>query len=337
MTSRVTLVLGAGASRAVSYARKRPIRSPLDSDFFELLQKVEPKAKDETAVSELIQWVLAAGDPIWSSMERTFYTLHMRARMSEVLFPAERLEANVQRLLNCFTRSVDALLREAHGTESCEHHIELLRKMRSSDAVVTFNYDLVAERALKKLALKPSFGDWIYGFQSRPEGVEDIPVLYKLHGSVNWTYQDQMRKFAVRQRSWADFDEEPGYRAHSSDLLFPIMLPYWDKKVEEPPWSQIWKQAATHLYKTSRLIVCGYSLPQTDLKALELLKLSLGRGPLEDVCVIDPSGDVRTRWRAMFPRQKFWPYESIEEFLGRPPDWWLKWRILIPRSSKGVS
>ena len=183
----------------------------LTQTFLNLLQKLEPKAKDEPAVSELIQWVLAAGDSIWKSMERTFYTLHMRAQMSEVLFPAQRLEVNVSRLLNCFTRSINALLREAHGTESCDHHIQLLRKIRSSShAVVTFNYDLVTERALKKVALTPSFGDWIYGFEPRPEGIEDIPALYKLLGSVNWTYQEHMPGFTARQRSWADFDKEPG-------------------------------------------------------------------------------------------------------------------------------
>ena len=255
-------------------------------------------------------------------MERAFYTLHVRARMSEVLFPAERLEANVSSLLSCFTRAVNAVLREAHGTETCDHHIELLGEMRSSDAVITFNYDLVTERALKKLASGPSFGDWVYGFQSRPEGAADSPTLYKLHGSVNWTYQDRMESFAARQRSWADFDKEPGYRAHSDDSLFPIMLPYWDKKIEEKPWSQIWRQAAAHLQRSSQLIVWGYSLPLTDLKALELLKLSLGTGCLEDVCVVDPSGAVRTRWRAMFLRHRFWPYETIEELFENPPSWW---------------
>jgi hypothetical protein len=33
---------GAGASRGMSYATKRRIRSPLDCDFFELLQKIDP-------------------------------------------------------------------------------------------------------------------------------------------------------------------------------------------------------------------------------------------------------------------------------------------------------
>lgn len=324
MPKKVTLVLGAGASRSASYAATRRILSPLDSDFFELLQKIEPNEKDEAAVSELIQWVLAAGEALWSSMERSFYTLHLQAQMSEVLFPAERLDANVERLLRCFTRSVDALLRVAHGTQSCDHHVRLFQRMRSSDAVVTFNYDLVPERALKKLASMDSFGSWIYGFHERPDSAGQLPVLYKLHGSVNWTHDERDHSFEVRQSSWKDFDEEPGYRAHSGSTSFPIMLPYWDKKIEERPWNQIWRRAAEHLTKTSRLIVWGYSLPLTDLKALELLKLSLGRAPsaVGDVCVIDPSGTVRTRWRAMFPHSRFWPYDSISEFFERPPDWW---------------
>jgi hypothetical protein len=324
MAPTITLVLGAGASRAVSYASKRRILSPLDSDFFELLQKIEPSSKDEPAVQELIQWILANGDGIWSSMERTFYTLYMRARMSEVLFPHEKLEANVARLLSDFTRAIDALLREAHGKNSCEYHVDLLQKMRSSAGVVTFNYDLVAERAIRKLPSLPTFGGWLYGFGNRPDSGARVPTLYKLHGSVNWLYDQDEEHFKVRQHSWKDFDEEPGYRAHSNRSLFAIMLPYWDKKVEEHPWNQIWMQAAAHLNKTVRLIVWGYSLPLTDLKALELLKLSLGSGrsSLKDVCIIDPSAAVRTRWRAMFPGQRFWPYERVEEFLDHPPTWW---------------
>ena len=62
MTPTITLVLGAGASRAVSYASKRRILSPLDCDFFELLQKIDPASKDEPAVTELIAWILASGD-----------------------------------------------------------------------------------------------------------------------------------------------------------------------------------------------------------------------------------------------------------------------------------
>jgi len=123
----------------------------------------------------------------------------MRARMSEVLFPEERLEANVARLLNCFTRAINALLREAHGKKSGDYHIDLLQKMRATDGVVTFNYDLVAERAIKKLSSIPAFGDWVYGFGKRPENAGKVPTLYKLHGSVNWVYDEDEEHFTVRE------------------------------------------------------------------------------------------------------------------------------------------
>jgi hypothetical protein len=42
---RVTLVLGAGASRGVSYAHQGRIPSPLDGDFFDLLQRLELPAE----------------------------------------------------------------------------------------------------------------------------------------------------------------------------------------------------------------------------------------------------------------------------------------------------
>src|SRR4030095_11113918 len=219
MAPTTTLILGAGASRAVSYAGERRVLSPLDSDFFELLQKIEPASKDEPAVLELIQGILASGDGIWSSMERTFYTLYMRAQMSEVLFPHQEREADVSSLLNGFTRAINALLRAAHGKQSCDHHIKLLRKMGATDGVLTFNYDLVTERAIKKLPSMPAFGDWLYGFGEIPKSKRKIPVLYKLHGSVNWVYDEDEQHFTVRQRSWTDFDEEPGYRAHSKKSL----------------------------------------------------------------------------------------------------------------------
>ena len=329
---RYSLILGAGASRSVSYAKKRPLPSFLDNDFFELLQKLEAQRKDKSAVTELIEYVLKlSSEATWLSMERTFYTLHNRLQMSELLFGNKSQLPSVAHFLDRFTVAVDALLRAAHGQESCSFHINFLERMSSCDAIITFNYDLVTERSLKKLPSPPAFGPWLYEFQSRPERTERIPTVYKLHGSVNWSREKQYDGFRVRQESWDDFDDEPGYRAHrteqsisNAETVFSILLPYWDKKVDEKPWSSIWTKTAAHLMGTRRLIIWGYSLPLTDLKALELFRLSLlsTEPMLEDICVIDPSRDVRLRWRSMFLRQKFWPYDSVLEFLKRPPDWW---------------
>jgi hypothetical protein len=74
LSSRTTLVLGAGASRAVSYANTGDIPSPLDSDFFDLLQRLEPHEKDEPAVKAVLEWSMEPKDVgLRRSMERLFY------------------------------------------------------------------------------------------------------------------------------------------------------------------------------------------------------------------------------------------------------------------------
>jgi hypothetical protein len=75
----VAVVLGAGASRGVSYARQRDIPSPLDRDFFDLLQRFDPDEKDEECVERTLRWAQQLPDEYWRSMERSFYTLHLKA------------------------------------------------------------------------------------------------------------------------------------------------------------------------------------------------------------------------------------------------------------------
>jgi hypothetical protein len=194
----LTLLLGAGASRSVSYSDNMSLALPLDCDFFEILQKLEPQSHDENAVSQVIKTVLSySGGPIWQSLERMFYTLHIRARMAEVLFPAGANEFTSAWVIENFTRAITAVLRAAHGKEHCEHHIAILAKMKSQDAVITFNYDLVVERALQKLQSKPSFGPWIYGFPAGSDH-ERLPIIYKLHGSMNWFYDKGGKGFCCK-------------------------------------------------------------------------------------------------------------------------------------------
>ena len=49
----ISIILGAGASRGVSYSRESDMPSPLDRDFFDLLQRLEPQKKDTPFVEIL--------------------------------------------------------------------------------------------------------------------------------------------------------------------------------------------------------------------------------------------------------------------------------------------
>lgn len=319
-----TVILGAGASRAVTYAAAMPTLSPLDSDFFELVQRFEPKGgPDAKAVDYVKRAALSRpNEQLWTSLERLFYTSHLNAVLRDKLIRGRWGRLYAEDLLKNFRRAIQALLRAAHGKEECGRHIRLFRSLGGQDAILTFNYDLVAERALRRHPQIVDFGEWIYDFDSVPAPGRQFPFLHKLHGSVNWRSDATARTPVLRQRKWADFDRAPGYTDFGPK--FSILLPYWEKRVEEEPWLSIWRKAARHLERTTSLLIWGYSCPLTDLKARELIRITLlsARASLREVCVIDPSAEVRGRWRAFFVKQKFWQYTNIDEFLADIPPWY---------------
>jgi hypothetical protein len=285
-----TVVLGAGASRSVSYAHRGASPSPLDTDFFDLLQRVEPSADDLRAVQEILTDVRALPPDYWRSMERTFYMLQLRAYIAEKLTGKVQSPTD-QKVIGDFARCVQCLLRKAHGKDTCNYHHELLNRLGRNDTVISFNYDLVAERALRPTAEERSieFGRSLYGFGESSR--RNLPLILKLHGSSNWRYHANAQ-LEVRTKSWDDFDSKPGYRGHVGvGTEFPIFLPFWDKRIEKRPWLDLWKKAYKRLSASHRIIVWGYSLPQTDIKAQHLFDLSLGTSQI-DLCVIDPSSNV---------------------------------------------
>jgi hypothetical protein len=304
------------------------IDSPLDSDFCDLLLRLDVRYKNKKLQGRIYkakdyiteQALSGGGDDLWSSMEKLFYSLHVRETMRQMIGSTKTGPNSVKELEENFAVALQALLRVAHGKRQCKFHWSLFQRLRGEDAIVTFNYDLVAERALRTLYGPPvnkPFGPWLHGFGDRPEGTEDIPSLYKLHGSMNWAPLEQDLPPEIRQGRWSDFDKIPGYTAsRATGLEFPILLPYWDKKIETKAWKQIWTGAADHLRKTECLIIWGYSLPLTDLKAQELFRLTLlaDSKRLNSVCVIDPSPECRQRWRRMFVGVRFWGFSSIKEF-----------------------
>lgn len=315
----VTVVLGAGASRGVSYASKRPVFSPLDSDFIALLQQLTPSERDQEAVDWVLKQAFSDQTRLWESMERFFYTLHMRAKIGETLFHSGEISA--AEVEARFARAIQSLLRAAHQKEVCKHHQRLFRPLTARDSILTFNYDLVPERALRRLHEKTvEFDRWVYELDPRPRSACHFPSLLKLHGSSNWRVRPD--GFFPTQDTWLDFDKAPGYGRFKVEEAFPILLPYWDKRIEEDPWVHIWETAAGRLRHSDKLIVWGYSLPLTDVKARELFRTGLEIGSIEWLCVIDPSDQSRLRWRDIALRKKFRPYASIDEFFAQPPAWW---------------
>lgn len=317
------VVLGAGASRGVSYAHEREQPSPLDSDFFDLLNRLEPRSEDAAAVRFVRRQMEALPIDYRRSMERSFYTLHLRAYMAEKLNAARSQGPSDDEIVANFARCIQALLRSAHDKAFCAHHYALLSVLGGGDAVISFNYDLVVERAMRRMvgARHAAFGEWVYGLAKKTTMVS-LPTVLKLHGSSNWRLPIDDKRFHVLTRRWEDFDRSPGYHGHSgTGTTFPIFLPFWDKRIERGPWRQLWRDCLSRLENTGTLVVWGYSLPQTDIKAQQLFTLGLA-GRRFRLCVIDPLTATRDRWRALFPEALYWEYASVRSFLKHPPKWW---------------
>lgn len=317
----LTLILGAGASRGVSYAHPGKFPSPLDGDFFDLLQRLKPHEKDREAIEFVLEQVSALPQDFRRSMERSFYTLHLRSYLKHILSNSDDREEN--HLLGCFAYATEALLRQSHGIETCEHHKAIVAKLSGNDAVISFNYDLVIERALRPLANANNvpFRDDIYRFDVSHDYNLPVPKILKLHGSSHWRLRDG--ELSTTFTDWEALDDQPYYIRHSLEHAFPILLPFWDKDIESGPWLPLWKAAYQQLQLCDTIIVWGYSLPPTDVKARELFSIAVkDSGAGIRLCVVDPSPQARQRWRDLYPRAQFWEYHRIEEFLTRPPQWW---------------
>lgn len=323
----ISIVLGAGASRGVSYFRESDMPSPLDRDFFDLLQRLEPQKKDAPFVEDTLRWVRRLSREHWRSMEKAFYTLHLRSYISGKLnepLPGQDAPKTAADVVHAFVNATGALLRRAHGKNTCGFHVKLFEKLGPTDMALTFNYDLVIERALAAIPQfkKVPFGGWLYGFEKAPDDWTG-PFVAKMHGSFNWKMRKaQENVFPVRTTRWEDLREQPGFlRYLESGTDYPIFLPFWDKRIELNPWIKIWKAAFGQLKASDSAIVWGYSLPPSDVKASLVFQLALDRRSL-NLCVIDPSVAIRDRWRALCPNAKFWEFDNIDQFFTVTPKWW---------------
>lgn len=292
--------------------------SPLDGDFFDLLGRLRGLAGNQTKSRA---WVFKQLDTLSQnqreSLERSFYTLHLRALMASKL--DAKLSYDEQTVVSNFVICIDATLRAAHGKRTCERHASLFAGLNDNDVILTFNYDLVAERALRVQAGRSDkFDPGIYGFDNSLGYCG--PRLLKLHGSSNWILNQQV--FEVRTKKWSDLEKSPNYRAAlgGKGTTFAIFLPFWEKRVEQAPWLSLWKKAMAALKNVDRLIIWGYSLPPTDIRTEQLFELSINKRAI-DLCVIDPSESTRSRWRTRLPSARYWQYRSISDYLKEPPDW----------------
>jgi hypothetical protein len=181
-----------------------------------------------------------------------------------------------------------------------DHYGELAQnRVRAGDMVLTFNYDLACEKALRHAGLWEI--DKGYGFdvplgQLPPTKVKAL----KLHGSINWlglifggsngggyassVYGPRPCLFGKRYFSFFDYPQEivdPLCQGISHTGGEPaLILPAFGKIFHHQTyfgdewkdfWDHIWGLAAEAVRAADEIVVIGYSMPKADERARKLL------------------------------------------------------------------
>ena len=152
------------------------------------------------------------------------------------------------------------------------------------NVVITFNYDLLLEEALDRLAIPYCYGlgsgnvTYDPTAHSTPEPEGGSLLILKLHGSLNWGLRqdDSLTIFGSYDKAIA---------ASGHPYLVP---PTWEKTVSGPARTA-WQRALEPLMDATRLIVVGFSFRPTDAHFKYLLAAGLMQNSaLRHIVVINP-------------------------------------------------
>jgi hypothetical protein len=299
-----TFVFGAGASIHAGYPLAKRMGNRLfrwmethgDEGPYSFRSTVE-FLREEFECSEDIEQLLTSID------ERITAGQNLRPRPSDVVL-----------LCQCHKPTLIAAIRiwfvEIRQNEARDYATFAEQIVAPGDCTITFNYDVSLESALQK-AGKWWLGDG-YGFALGWVGTPSPVRVLKLHGSVNWRFP-----VGWNGRPWIDSIEvaflgypdrsDPLYRSAIADGAGTMILPSKCKqfftgtsfgRVHEEFWNHLWDQASLALNRCERIVVCGYSVPEVDARACELLLRGNYSAPIEVCCGTDTESIVE-RFRSL--------------------------------------
>lgn len=180
---------------------------------------------------------------------------------------------------------------------------------KGENTFITFNYDTLLEDALNELKLPVSYGSAM-GLHPASQKLsheitssdnqtrtlvatnritaEPIPVL-KMHGSLNWSHDSSSGSINIFQ----NYDEL------AASALMPELVPPTWKKVFENSIESVWDDAIEKLNTATRIIIIGFSMPETDMHFKYLLAAGLKRNiSLRKVLFVNPDADDELKPRA---------------------------------------
>jgi len=325
-------IIGAGASRCASTTANK---APLDKEFCEeiwFLNTVRPTWVSESKEIVCGKWSYpTAFDEM--GLEEAVLRQMSHFEFLDAIHPRRRpTSISAPEYLNHVSHLITFILRRARET-SASLYSEFVHNVFTTstiseidDRIITFNYDdLLDKHLVNKFPVQEVYFDRMKRYRNdpyrRPERFEH-PLLIKLHGSVNWRCEtkDFERIIDTKYRATTKDDfvniwySERGYPS-PSDSVSPFLIPPLPTKpiTEFGIFKFLWTKAYEYLHEAKEIIVCGYSLPNTDQLAYSLFSNFVNRS-IEKVTIVDIDTQVLGKWKKLLDRNniqiKEWVWES---------------------------
>ena len=309
---RIVVVLGNGASISEMTAAQGSVCPPTDINFLSIAEKVQ-KSKYRTFVKKFTEiWENAAPYPLdGQRMEQIFAVTYFLKQQNRGRTARARRAAELYDSLVLLLR--ETLYSTTNLAEPIQH-LELLRMLLSRSPasldLVSFNYDVLADRALLQLS-RTNEVQWShkdgYGFRPDEAGVRKNAStcrLFKLHGSMNWyipiSGKTKTADFNPNARIYiptpakgpksAAWQNRQSCKGQDKEVkVFPLMVPpVFEKGLHiHGTLNAVWSQAIQALSQADLVVVWGYSMPTTDYHS-EISFSQAARSSKSRLVVVNP-------------------------------------------------
>jgi hypothetical protein len=344
---KTAVLVGAGATLAEALPSQpsRRSRPPLDATFFDLCALLDLDGGRPLRRYLADQYGIDPGHGY--RMEEVFNLVYADAVSATP--PSGCLEAywSLIRMYRDAIRETtnDLEAKSRSGVGALTKQLFRLDPNRSL-TFITFNQDLVIEKAMEQLTRTKSYSaipwnlETAYGMEFSSFGTISGPMfrrlgnatpstrVLKLHGSLNWLYKVRSAtdaKNSVRapqgelycslsQRIHKSVTYAGGKR--SVPVVPLIVPPVYEKSTHtRDRLHAIWSEAHEALTEADELIVFGYSFPEADIAARAALRRAFHRNrKVDHVHVIDPAPESAARISAMTHAPAVTRYSDVSTF-----------------------
>jgi NAD-dependent SIR2 family protein deacetylase len=199
------------------------------------------------------------------------------------------------------------------------------------DSIITLNYDLILDHALRRLEIDPIYavGSQLQNGGHPPQGLRKRGLcLLKLHGSANWlSCSNCPNEISIsldkvtRENSelLMGLCDQCGERT-----LTPLIVPpTWNKGGRHPVLKSVWRIALATLRDAQRIFIIGYSLPYSDRFFEYLLGAALSQNKnLYEIIIVNKDKSIEAKYSEVFSqsfaqRSVHYRVQTAESFISQ--------------------